>query len=84
MRATARSGFVVEKFVDRAGIHRAAWFGSLRVVAGMVIDVALGLHAYARVAITLVLISAGLRVVGPVADETVMKGTPENRTFTAV
>ncbi|WP_233459639.1 MFS transporter [Microbacterium resistens] len=76
-------GFFVEKFVDRVGIHRAAWFGSLSVVAGMVIYAALGRYAYVWVAITLVLISAGLRVVGLVAGVNVMKGAPENRTSIA-
>lgn len=76
-------GFFVEKFVDRVGIYKAAWLGSLSVVAGMVIYATLGLHAYPWVALTLVLISAGLRVVGLVAGVNVMKGAPENRTSIA-
>ncbi len=76
-------GFVVERFVDRVGIHAAAWLGSLAVVAGMVVYAALGPHAYVGVALALVLISAGLRIVGLVAGVNVMKGVPENRTSIA-
>ncbi|MFT8987443.1 MAG: MFS transporter [Bifidobacterium psychraerophilum] len=76
-------GFFVERFVDRIGIHAAAWLGSLCVVAGMVIYATLGLHAYVWVALTLVLISAGLRVVGLVAGVNVMHGAPQNRTSIA-
>ncbi len=73
-------GFFVEKFVNRFGIHNAAWFGSLSVLAGIVLFATLGQVTYVFVAITLVLISAGLRVVGVVSGVNVMKGTPKNRT----
>jgi hypothetical protein len=73
-------GFFVEKFVNRVGIHNAAWFGSLSVLAGIVLFATLGQATYISVAITLVLVSAGLRVVGVVAGVNVMKGTPKNRT----
>jgi hypothetical protein len=73
-------GFFVEKLVNRFGIHKAAWFGSLSVLAGIVLFAAAGQVAYIFVAITLVLISAGLRVVGVVSGVNVMKGTPKNRT----
>ncbi|WP_080796568.1 MFS transporter [Corynebacterium pacaense] len=76
-------GFVVERFVDRVGINHAAWLGSLSVVAGLVIYVALGSQGYPWVAVTLVLTSAGLRVVGLVAGVNVMRGAPENRTSIA-
>jgi hypothetical protein len=74
------SGFFVEKFVGRFGIHKAAWFGSLSVLTGLVIFGAFGQVAYIWVAVTLVLIAAGLRVVGVVAGVNVMNGTPKNRT----
>lgn len=74
------TGFFVEKFVNRFGIHKAAWFGSLSVIAGIVVFAAAGQVSYIFVATTLVLISAGLRVVGVVAGVNVMKGTPKNRT----
>ncbi|WP_416175236.1 MAG: hypothetical protein ACFWT0_04755 [Bifidobacterium crudilactis] len=76
-------GVVAEKFVDRVGIHHAAWFGSLCVLAGMVIYATLGLRAYPWTALALVLISAGLRVVGLVAGVNVMNGAPKNRTSIA-
>lgn len=73
-------GFFVEKFVGRVGIHKAAWFGSLSVLTGIILFATLGQAAYIWVAVTLVLISAGLRIVGVVAGVNVMKGTPRNRT----
>lgn len=73
-------GFFVEKFVNRFGIHKASWFGSLSVIAGVVLFATLGQVSYVFVAIALILISAGLRVVGVISGVNVMKGTPENRT----
>ena len=73
-------GFFVEKFVNRFGIHKAAWFGSISVLAGIVLFATLGQASYLWVALTLILLSAGLRIVGVVAGVNVMKGTPKNRT----
>lgn len=73
-------GFFIEKFVGRVGIDKAAWFGSLSILTGLVLFAVLGQASYIWVAITLVLISAGLRIVGVVAGVNVMKGTPKNRT----
>jgi len=56
------------------------WIGSLCVLAGMVLFATLGQLAYIWVALTLVLISLGLRLVGVIAGINVMKGTPKNRT----
>lgn len=77
-------GFVVEKFVDRLGIRNAALLGSLSVVAGLLCYATFGQQGYLPVALTLVFISAGLRVVGLVAGVNVMKGAPANRTSIAV
>jgi hypothetical protein len=74
------AGFFVEKFVNRVGINKTAWFGSLSVLAGLVVFAILGQVAYIWVALTLVLVSVGLRIVGVVAGVNVMKGTPKNRT----
>lgn len=74
------AGFFVEKFVKRVGIHKAAWFGSLSVLAGLVLFALLGKGSYLWIALTLILISAGLRIVGVVAGVNVMNGTPKNRT----
>jgi MFS family permease len=73
-------GFVVEKFVNQVGIHNAAWFGSLSVLAGLIVYGTLGTSAYIFVAIVLICIAIGIRVVGVVAGVNVMKGTPKNRT----
>lgn len=76
-------GFFVERFVERVGIHRAAWFGSLSVIIGLAVYALFGMLGYPWVALTLVLVSAGLRVVGLVAGINVMKGAPGNRTAIA-
>jgi MFS family permease len=74
------AGLFVEKFVDRVDMHKAALFGSLCVLASLVIFALRGNSAYIWVALSLVLVAAGLRVVGVVAGVNVMKGTPKNRT----
>lgn len=74
------AGLVVEKIVERVGIHRAAWFGSLSVLTGLVVYGLLGTTGYVFVAIALACVAAGLRIVGVVAGVNVMKGTPQNRT----
>lgn len=74
------AGFVVEAFVERVGIHKAALFGSLGVLAGLGLYGTLGTSSYVFVAMTQICIASGLRVVGVVAGVNVMKGTPSNRT----
>ena len=72
----------VGPFVQRVGIDRAAWLSASAVVAGLAVYGLLGRHAYAGVAVSLVLVAAGLRVVGVVAGVNVLNGLPENRTST--
>jgi MFS family permease len=74
------AGFYVEKFVTRVGINKAAPIGSLCVLASLIVFALLGNSAYIWVAVSLILVAAGLRVVGVVAGINVMKGTPKNRT----
>lgn len=74
------TGFFVERFVNQVGIHRAAWFGSLSILCGLVVYTLLGRSGYAFVAITLICVAVGLRIVGVVAGVNVMKGTPKSRT----
>jgi MFS family permease len=74
------AGFVVENFVEQVGIHRAALFGSMSVLAGLGVYGTLGTSSYVFVALTMICIAAGLRIVGVVAGVNVMKGTPKNRT----
>jgi hypothetical protein len=73
-------GFFIEKLVGWVGIHKAALLGGLSVLAGLVVYGSLGTTAYVWVALALVCVAAGLRVVGVVAGVNVMKGVPEKRT----
>ncbi|KOV88344.1 multidrug transporter [Nocardia sp. NRRL S-836] len=73
-------GPLVNRFVRRVGLDRAALPGGLCVVAGLAVYALLGRLGYVPVAVALVLVAAGIRVVGAVAGVTVLKGLPENRT----
>jgi MFS family permease len=73
-------GVYVQPFVERAGLDRAAWLSASAVVAGLAVYGFLGRFGYVYVALALVLVSAGLRVVGVVAGVNVLRGLPENRT----
>ncbi|GAA3561335.1 MFS transporter [Microlunatus spumicola] len=75
----AGSAFV-GPFVRRVGLGRAAWTSSVAVVAGLAVYAAFGTGSYAWVALSLVLVAAGLRVVGVVAGMNVLGGLPEDRT----
>ena len=70
----------VQPFVRRVGLERAAWLSSCAVVAGLAVYALLGTGSYVWVALALVLVAAGLRVVGVVAGMSVLTGLPENRT----
>lgn len=73
-------GAFVGPFVRWAGLDRAAWLGAVAVVAGLAVYGLLGRLGYAGVAIALVLVAAGMRVVGVVSSVNVLRGLPENRT----
>jgi MFS family permease len=73
-------GAFVNPFVERAGLDRAAWMSASAVVAGLAVYGLLGDRGYVWVAAALVLVSAGLRVIGVVAAVTVLRGLPSNRT----
>ncbi|MEH3139223.1 MAG: MFS transporter [Mycobacterium kyogaense] len=72
--------FVVNPFVKRVGPERAAWLSASAVVVGLAVYAVLGRFGYPWVATALVLVAAGLRVVGVVAALNVLRGLPENRT----
>lgn len=72
--------FVVNPFVQRVGPERAAWISASAVVAGLAVYGLLSRVGYAWVALALVLVAAGMRVVGVVAAVNVLRGLPENRT----
>lgn len=73
-------GPFVNRFVRWAGLDRAAWLGGAVTVAGLAVYALFGRLGYLPVATALVLVAAGIRVVGAVAGVNVLKGLPENRT----
>ncbi|MEC3980931.1 MFS transporter [Amycolatopsis sp. H20-H5] len=73
-------GRFVTPFVQRVGFDRAAWISAATVVFGLAVYGLLGRFGYVWVAIALMLVAAGLRVVGVVAGTNVLRGLPENRT----
>lgn len=77
-------GAFVNPFVQRAGLARAAWLSAASVVAGLAVYGLLGRFGYVFVAIALVLVAAGMRVVGVVAAVNVLRGLPRNRTTIGV
>lgn len=73
-------GAFVNLFVERVGIDRAAWLSAATVVFGLGVYGLLSRFGYVWVAIALVLVAAGMRVVGVVAATNVLRGLPKNRT----
>ncbi|WP_304114028.1 MFS transporter [Mycolicibacterium bacteremicum] len=75
----AGSAFV-KPFVARVGPQRAAWISACAVVAGLAVYGLLARFGYPWVALSLVLVAAGMRVVGVVAALNVLRGLPQDRT----
>ena len=73
-------GAFVTPFVRWVGFERAAWLSAASVVLGLAIYGLWGSLGYLWVAISLVFVAAGLRVVGVVAATNVLRGLPKNRT----
>jgi len=73
-------GAFVSPFVRRVGLDRAAWLSATAVVCGLAVYGLLSRFGYVWVAIALVLVAAGMRVVGVVAGVNVLRGLPKNRT----
>ena len=73
-------GPFVNAFVERVGLERAAWLSAAAIVCGLALYGLLNSFGYVWVAIALVLVAAGLRVVGVVAAVNVLRGLPKNRT----
>jgi MFS family permease len=73
-------GAFVSPFVRRVGLEHAAWISAAAVVAGLAVYGLFSRFGYLWVAIALVLVAAGMRVVGVVAGVNVLRGLPENRT----
>ncbi|WP_306209346.1 MFS transporter [Actinoplanes sp. RD1] len=74
------AGPFVNRFVERAGLGRAAWTSSFAVVAGLAVYAVAGRFGYVWIALSLSLVAVAIRVVGVVAGVNVMRGLPENRT----
>ncbi len=74
------SGPFVNRFVEWVGLDRAAWLSTTAVVVGLAVYGLLSSFGYVWVAIALVLVAAGIRVVGVVAGVNVLRGLPKNRT----
>ncbi|MCS5715570.1 MFS transporter [Herbiconiux sp. CPCC 205716] len=74
------SGRFVGPFVKRVGLDRAAWMSAAAVVAGLAVFALLARFGYPWVLVALVLVAAGMRVVGVVAGSSVLRGLPGDRT----
>ncbi|MBT1671552.1 MFS transporter [Curtobacterium flaccumfaciens pv. flaccumfaciens] len=73
-------GRFVGPFVQRVGLGRAAWMSAVSVVSGLAVFGALSRYGYPWVLVALVLVAAGMRVVGVVAGASVLTGLPADRT----
>lgn len=73
-------GAFINPFVQRVGLERAAWLSAATVVVGLAVYGLMSHLGYLWVAIALVLVAAGMRVVGVVAATNVLRGLPKNRT----
>ncbi|WP_327268316.1 MFS transporter [Streptomyces sp. NBC_01218] len=73
-------GALVGPLLTRVGFDGAAWLGAGSVVCGLAVYALLGRFGYVWVALALVLVAAGMRVVGVVAGTNVMRGLPADRT----
>ncbi|MFF3886293.1 MFS transporter [Streptomyces sp. NPDC001914] len=73
-------GALIGPLVTRVGLDQAARLGAGAVVCGLAVYGLLGRLGYVWVALALVLVAAGMRVVGVVAGTNVMRGLPLNRT----
>jgi MFS family permease len=73
-------GAFINPFVRRVGLERAAWLSAAAVVFGLAVYGLLSRFGYVWVAVALVLVAAGMRVVGVVAGVNVLRGLPKNRT----
>ncbi|MFF0160615.1 MFS transporter [Streptomyces sp. NPDC005263] len=73
-------GALIGPLVTRVGLDKAAWFSAGAVVCGLAVYGLLGRFGYVWIALALMLVSAGMRVVGVVAGTNVMRGLPADRT----
>lgn len=74
------AGPFVNRFVERVGFDRAAWLSAAAVVGGLAVYAVLGWFGYVWIAVSLVLVAAGIRINGVVAGANVLRGLPKQRT----
>ena len=74
------SGRLVGPFLKKVGMNHAAWMSAAAVVLGLAVFAAGSRFSYVWIALALVLVAAGMRIVGVVAGTNVMTGLPANRT----
>ncbi|CAH0154897.1 hypothetical protein [Rhodococcoides fascians] len=74
------SGRLVAPFLRRVGMNHAAWISAAAVVLGLAVFAGGSRFGYIWIALALVLVAVGMRIVGVVAGTNVMTGLPENRT----
>ncbi|MGW1965452.1 MFS transporter [Streptomyces sp. NPDC001935] len=73
-------GALIGPLVTRVGLDKAAWLSAGAVVCGLAVYGLLGRFGYGWIALALMLVAAGMRVVGVVAGTNVMRGLPADRT----
>ncbi|WP_277927279.1 MFS transporter [Curtobacterium sp. DN_7.5] len=73
-------GRFVGPFVQRVGTGTAAWTSAVAVVLGLAVGALGGRAGYGWTVAALVLVGAGMRVVGAVAGTEVLQGLPSDRT----
>ncbi|RSN19584.1 MFS transporter [Streptomyces sp. WAC 05977] len=73
-------GALIGPLITRVGLTKAAWLSAAAVVCGLAVYTVFGGLGYVWIAVALVLVAAGMRVVGVVAGTNVMRGLPANRT----
>jgi len=72
-------GPLVDRFVQRYGFSVAAWSSSVLTVTGLIVYAVMNSHGYPWLALSLILVAAGMRVNGLVAGTNVFKGLPKER-----
>ena len=74
------SGRLVGPLLRKVGMTNAAWMSAGAVVLGLAVFAVGSRFGYVWIAVALVLVAAGMRVVGVVAGTAVMTGLPDDRT----
>jgi MFS family permease len=73
-------GALITPLITRVGLTKAAWLSAGAVVCGLAFYTAFGRFGYGWIAVALVLVAMGMRVVGVVAGNNVIRGLPQDRT----